>query len=117
MKQDEFIYLIDQADKDLDVFPFWQKFKKACKANPVKGINNLTPGRQAMLILWEANYQTKDKKGNLVSLTLNSDDISDISDKLQGLKEDLIGHFMNQELDEQALNRFFKSIVKNIRKK
>ena len=114
MKEDEFISLIDQADRDLDAFPLWQKFKKACKANPVKGIENLTPGRQAMLILWEANSQTKDKKGNLVSLALNSDDISD---KLQGLKEDLIGHFMNEELDEQALNRFFKSIVKNIRKK
>ncbi len=112
MKEDEFIYLIDQADKDLDAFPFWQKFKKACKANPVRGIDNLTPGRQAMLILWEANSQTKDKNGNLVSMSLDSDDIND---KLQGLKEDLIGHFMNEELDEKALNRFFQSIVKSLR--
>ena len=31
MKEDEFRYLIDQADKDLDAFPFWQK--KIVQAN------------------------------------------------------------------------------------
>jgi len=37
-----------------------------------------------------------------------------IEDKLQKLKEDLISHFMNKEIDKKALQRFFRSIVKNL---
>ena len=43
-------------------------------------------------------------------------DGENIEDKLLKLKEDLISYFMNQELDEKALNRFFKSIVKKLGK-
>tara|TARA_B100000700_G_scaffold322033_1_gene422625 strand:- start:864 stop:1202 length:339 start_codon:yes stop_codon:yes gene_type:complete len=112
MQEDEFIKYIDAADKDLDAFPFWQKFKKACKANPIKGIDKLTPGRQAMLILWQANTQSRDLKGNLISYSLEGEDIEE---KLQQLKDDLIGHFMNEEIDERALHIFFHSIVKKLK--
>tara|TARA_B100000700_G_C14341120_1_gene532750 strand:+ start:144 stop:482 length:339 start_codon:yes stop_codon:yes gene_type:complete len=112
MEEDNFIKLIDQADKDLDAFPFWQKFKKACKANPIRGIDKLTPGRQAMLILWEANTQTKDRNGNLISISFDEENMYD---QLQQLKDDLIGHFMNEEIDEKALNIFFQSIVKKLK--
>ena len=58
MEEVDFIRLLDQADADMDAFPFWATFKRACAAHPIKGIDNLTPGRQAVLILWEANTQT-----------------------------------------------------------
>ena len=111
MDESEFIRLLDQTDRDLDAFPFWLKFKKACVANPIKGIDKLTPGRQAVLILWEANSQTRDKNGKLVSVPLEGEHMSE---RLQKLKNDLIGHFMNEDLDDKALHRFFKSIVKKM---
>ena len=102
---------LDSADKDLDTFPFWRIFKKACADNPIKGIKKMTPGRQAVVILWEANNQYRGSDGILRSIPLDGEDIED---KLQKLKNDLISHFMNQDIDEKALQRFFKSIVKNL---
>ena len=113
MNEDEFINLLDQADRDLDAFPFWASFKRACAAHPIKGIDKLTPGRQAVLILWEANTQTKDEKGKLLTLPLEGDHMSD---KLAKLKDDLIGHFMNEDIDELALRRFFQSISRKIKR-
>ena len=71
----------------------------------------MTPGRQAVIILWEANSQYRGSDGMLKSVPLDG---VNIEDKLQKLKDDLISHFMNQELDEKALNRFFRSIIKNL---
>ena len=73
----------------------------------------MTPGRQAVIILWEANSQYRGSDGILKSVPLDGENIED---KLLKLKEDLISYFMNQELDEKALNRFFKSIVKKLGK-
>ena len=71
----------------------------------------MTPGRQAVVILWEANNQYRGSDGILRSIPLDGEDIED---KLQKLKNDLISHFMNQDIDEKALQRFFKSIVQNL---
>ena len=111
MDEVTFLRHLDSADKDLDSFPFWRVFKKACADNPIKGIKKLTPGRQAVIILWEANNQYRGSDGILRSIPL---DVENIEDKLQKLKDDLISHFMNEEIDEQALQRFFRSIVKNL---
>ena len=112
MDEDEFIQLLDQADRDLDAFPFWSSFKRACAAHPIKGIDKLTPGRQAVLILWEANTQTRDENGKILTLPLDGELMPE---KLDKLKEDLIGHVMNEDIDELALRRFFKSIAMRIR--
>tara|TARA_B100000212_G_C26947597_1_gene352845 strand:- start:5 stop:346 length:342 start_codon:yes stop_codon:yes gene_type:complete len=113
MDEITFLQHIDAADKDLDAFPFWRIFKKACAENPIRGIKKMTPGRQAVIILWEANSQYRGSDGQLKSVPLDGDNIEE---KLQKLKDDLISNFMNQEIDEKALRRFFKSIVKNLTK-
>ena len=111
MDEITFLKHLDDADKDLDAFPFWRIFKKACTDNPIKGIKKLTPGRQAVIILWEANTQYRGPDGILRSIPLEGENIED---KLQKLKDDLISHFMNEDIDEKALNRFFKLIIKKL---
>ena len=111
MDESTFLKHLDDTDKDLDAFPFWRIFKKACADNPIKGIKKMTPGRQAVIILWEANTQYRGSDGILRSGPLEGDNIED---KLQKLKDELISHFMNEDIDEKALNRFFKSIVKKL---
>lgn len=111
MKENEFLLLLDKTDRDLDVFSFWSVFKKACSEYPVKGIKNLTPGRQALLILWEANSQTRDEKGKIISANLST---GNTKEKLERLKEDLIGHFMDDEIDNKALKKFIRSVVRQV---
>ena len=111
MDEVTFLRHLDSADRDLDSYPFWRVFKKACADNPIKGIKKMTPARQAVIILWEANNQYRGSDGILRSIPLGGENIED---KLQKLKEDLISHFMNEEIDEKALQRFFRSIVKNL---
>ena len=111
MDEVTFLRHLDSADRDLDSFPFWRVFKKACANNPIKGIKKLTPGRQAVIILWEANNQFRGSDGILRSIPLDGENIEN---KLEKLKEDLISHFMNVEIDEKALHRFFRSIIKNL---
>ena len=57
MDEVTFLRHLDNADRDLDSYPFWRVFKKACADNPIKGIEKMTPARQAGIILWEANNQ------------------------------------------------------------
>ena len=111
MEEDRFISLLDQADRDLDSFPFWSSFKRACSENLIKEVKGLTPGRQALLILWEANSQSKGDDGQLISSSIEGEAMGE---KLEKLKSDLIGHFMNEDIDEKALRRFFKSIKREI---
>ena len=111
MKESEFLLSLDKTDRDLDAFPFWSVFKKACSKYPVKGIKNLTPGRQALLILWEANSQTRDESGKIITANLSS---GNTKEKLERLKEDLIGHFMNDDIDDDALKKFIRSVVKEV---
>ena len=111
MQEEKFAELLDQVDRDLDAFPFWASLKKACAPNATKNVQKLTPGRQAILILWQASSQTKDIKGNLISVELGGEMMKE---KLETLKSELIGHFMNEELDDYALNRFFKSVNKQV---
>ena len=113
MDERTFLKHLDDTDKDLDAFPFWRIFKKACADNPIKGIKKMTPGRQAVVILWEGITQYRGSDGILRSVPLDGDNIED---KLQKLKDELISHFMNEDIDEKALNRFFKSIVKKLTK-
>ena len=109
------INILDQADKDLDAFPFWASFKRACAENPINDLGNrLTPGRQALLILWEANVQTKNQKGEIKSIDL---DDKNIDEKIDQLKTDIIGHFFEESLDEKALKKFFKSVTQKISEK
>ena len=109
------INILDQADKDLDAFPFWASFKRACAENPINDLGDtLTPGRQALLILWEANVQTKNKKGEIKSVDL---DDKNIDEKIDQLKAEIIGHFLEESLDEKALKKFFKSVTKKISEK
>ena len=113
MKEDEFLALLDQADSELDSFPFWASFKKACANYPIKGLKSkLTPGRQALLILWQANTQAKDETGNIINFDLAGDLMED---RLESLKENLIGHFVDEELDDRALRKFFRSVVERIK--
>ena len=113
MDERTFLKNLDYGDKDVDEFHFWRIFKKDCADNPIKVIKKMTPGRQALIILWEANTQYIGSDGILRSIPLDGDNIED---KLQKLKDDLISHFMNEDIDEKALNRFFKSIVKKLMK-
>tara|TARA_Y100001968_G_scaffold324928_1_gene365283 strand:- start:566 stop:922 length:357 start_codon:yes stop_codon:yes gene_type:complete len=114
MEETVFINLLDQADRDLDSFPFWASFKRACAEHSIKGITSLTPGRQALLILWEASSQGKDAEGKIINSSIEG---KDMDKKIEKLKSDLIGHFMNEEMDEEALRRFFKSIKNELRRK
>ena len=75
MDEVTFLRHLDNADKDLDSFPFWRVFKKACADNPIEGINKLTPGRQAVVILWEANNQFRGSDGILRSIPLDGENI------------------------------------------
>jgi len=111
MSKKNLINILDKADKDLDAFPFWASFKKACSENPIKDLgDNFTPGRQALLILWEANVQTKNNKGEIISIELDEN----IDEKIDQLKADIIGHFFEETIDENALKRFFQSVSKKI---
>ena len=38
MSKKNLINILDKADKDLDAFPFWASFKKACSENPIKDL-------------------------------------------------------------------------------
>ena len=38
MDEVTFLRHLDNADRDLDSYPFWRVFKKACADNPIKGI-------------------------------------------------------------------------------
>ena len=111
MKESEFLLHLDKTDRDLDAFSFWAVFKRACSKYPVKGIKNLTPGRQALLILWEANSQTRDENGKIITANLTT---GNTKEKLERLKEDLIGHFMNDDIDDNALKKFIRSVVKEV---
>ena len=111
MKESEFLLQLDRTDRDLDAFSFWAVFKKACSKYPVKGIKNLTPGRQALLILWEANSQTRDENGKIITANLTT---GNTKEKLERLKEDLIGHFMNSDIDDDALRKFIRSVVNEV---
>ena len=97
MDERTFLKHLDDADKDLDAFPFWRILKKACADNPIKGIKKMTPGRQESNILWEANTQYRGSDGILKSIPLDGDNIED----KQKLKDDLISHFMNEDIDEK----------------
>ena len=112
MKESEFLLNLDKIDRDLDAFSFWSVFKRACSKYPVKGIKKLTPGRQALLILWEANSQTRDENGKIITANLTS---GNTKEKLERLKEDLIGHFMNDDIDDDALKKFIRSVVNEVR--
>ena len=111
MQSEKFTELLDQTDRELDAFPFWASFKRACAAYSIKNVEQLTPGRQAILILWQASSQTKDNQGNIVTVDLEGEMMQD---RLEKLKEELIDNFNNEELDDYALERFFKSVNKQI---
>ena len=112
MKESEFLLNLDKIDRDLDAFSFWSVFKSACSKYPVKGIKKLTPGRQALLILWEANSQTRDENGKIITANLTS---GNTKEKLERLKEDLVGHFMKDDIDDNALKKFIRSVVKEVK--
>ena len=57
MNEIELISLLDKLDRELDLYPFWAKFKKFATEYPVKGIDQLTPGRQVLLIMWKASFE------------------------------------------------------------
>ena len=110
---DEFklLKLLDKTDRELDAFPFWASFKRACSEYPIKEVDNLTPGRQALLILWEATVQRKNIKGEIISIDLEDDDMLE---KIEKLKADLISNFVSTDIDQKALKKFFSSIKKNM---
>ena len=111
MNQMELLALLDKTDRELDSFPFWASFKRACSEYPIKEVENLTPGRQALLILWEATVQRKNNQGEIISINLQE---GDTAEKIEKLKADLISNFISTDIDQNALNKFFSSIKKNI---
>ena len=52
MDEKTFLKHLDAADKDLDAFPFWRIFKKACADNPFKGIK-----KTQKLLFWKKNIE------------------------------------------------------------
>ena len=111
MNEDKLLKLLDKTDRELDSFPFWASFKRACAEYPISKVDNLTPGRQALLILWEATVQRKNIKGEIISINFEDDDMKE---KIEKLKTDLISNFVSTEIDQKALKKFFSSIKKNI---
>jgi len=111
MDQIELLALLDKTDRELDAFPFWASFKRACSEYPIKEVDNLTPGRQALLILWEATVQRKNNRGEIISVNLED---GDTVEKIEKLKSDLISNFISTDIDQKALKKFFSSIKKNI---
>tara|TARA_Y100001978_G_scaffold4749_1_gene3909 strand:+ start:2979 stop:3314 length:336 start_codon:yes stop_codon:yes gene_type:complete len=111
MDQIELLALLDKTDRELDAFPFWASFKRACSEYPIKEVDNLTPGRQALLILWEATVQRKNNRGEIISINLED---GDTVEKIEKLKADLISNFISTDIDQKALKKFFSSIKKNI---
>ena len=87
MDEITFLNHLDGADKDLDAFPFWRVFKKACADNPIKGIKKLDSRKTSSNYLWEASNQYRGSDGILRSIHLDGENIED---KLQKLKDDLI---------------------------
>ena len=61
MNEIELISMLDTLDRELDSYPFWAKFKKYAIENPIKGFDKLTPGRQVLLIMWKASFETIDQ--------------------------------------------------------
>lgn len=84
MDEVTFLRHLDNADRDLDSYPFWRVFKKAYADNPIKGIKKMTPARQAVIILWEASNQYRGSDGILRSIHLGGEDIEDKLQKTQG---------------------------------
>ena len=111
MDELELLALLDKTDRELDSYPFWASFKRACSENPIKDVINLTPGRQALLILWEATVQRKNNSGEIISINLED---GDTIEKIEKLKDDLISNFVSTEIDQKALKKFFSSIKNNI---
>ena len=48
MSKKNLINILDKADKDLDAFPFWASFKKACSENPIKDLGDNFGFEQSM---------------------------------------------------------------------
>ena len=109
MDELELLALLDKTDRELDSFPFWASFKRACSEYLIKGVENLTPGRQALLILWEATVQRKNNRGEIISINLED---GDTVEKIEKLKADLISNFISTDIDQKALKKFFSSIKK-----
>ncbi len=112
MNEQELLAAIDLIDRDLDNYPFWSSFKSICSQYPVEDINNLTPGRQAILIFWKATMEKNQPNLDFLKFIKESDNIHA---SLNKLKSDLINNFFNQDINENNLHSFFKTIASQLR--
>ena len=107
MNEIELISLLDGLDRELDLYPFWAKFKKFAIEHPVKGIDQLTPGRQVLLIMWKASFENLHQDKDFSDVILSGDNINE---RVNRLKSSLISNFSREKLDDAYLQKFFKTM-------
>ena len=107
MNQVELISLLDKLDRELDLYPFWAKFKKFAIEYPVRGIDQLTPGRQVLLIMWKASFENINQDKDFSDVIISSDNINE---RVNRLKSSLISNFSKEKLDDAYLQKFFKTM-------
>ncbi len=112
MNEPELLAAIDLIDRDLDNYPFWASFKNICSQYPVENINNLTPGRQAILIFWKATMEKYQPNQDFLKFVKENENIHN---SLNKLKSDLISNFFNQDINEKNLHSFFKAITNQLK--
>jgi len=105
MNEIELISMLDKLDRELDSYPFWAKFKKFAIANPIKGFDKLTPGRQVLLIMWKASFETIEQEKDFTDVIKSNDNINERIDRL---KSNLISNFSQDRLNDAYMQKFFK---------
>ena len=111
MNEIELISLLDSLDRELDSYPFWSKFKKFAIENPIRGIDELTPGRQVLLIMWKASFETTNQDKDFSEIIISSDNINE---RVNRLKANLIKNFSNERLNDDYMQKFFKVMSKKL---
>ena len=105
MDEINLINLLDNLDRELDEYPFWAKFKKYAVEFPIKNVDNLTPGRQALLILWKASFEENNKDKDFAEIIIKGDSINE---RIKRLKSNLIGNFSKDKLNDVYMEKFFR---------
>ena len=111
MNEIDLISMLDTLDRELDSYPFWAKFKKYAIENPIKGFDKLTPGRQVLLIMWKASFETIDQDKDFTSIIKSGDNIYE---RINRLKSNLISNFSNEKLSDDYMQRFFKIMSRKL---
>ncbi len=106
MNELELITLLDKLDRELDLYPFWAKFKKYAVENPIRGVEDkLTPGRQVLLIFWKASFENNRQDSDFAEMITSG---NNITERIDRLKSNLVGNFSNDKLNDEYMGKFFR---------